>query len=316
MARNRPMVIDIWQGDWGLPSIDVECLKVLTIIKFSGLDYEVKKTNNPFWAPNGSLPVVHQGKHTYTSYDEVLSYLILKNVNPDHGLTTVQEAESVAYITMLEEKLYPALQYIWWIEEKNYASLTRPWYSKALPFPFNFYYTPKYLKKAQKLIEALHGTDLSSAEIETQVYNEAEKCLTTLSVRLGESEFMYGSHPTTLDAVMFAYLAPLLKAPFKNPILQNHLKACTNLYKFVSKINLRYFSKDYKEYEGKIKEEAVSGKPNDPERDYPSTVIAALFAVIAMLSYAFSVGILQRAQIEDNYDEEGYYSGDNYEEDN
>lgn len=69
--------------------------------------------------------------------------------------------------------------------------------------------------------------------------------MTSLSVKLGEKEFMFGSHPTSLDAVVFAYLAPLLKAPFKNPVLQNHLKSCTNLQKYVSRICQRYFSQDY-----------------------------------------------------------------------
>lgn len=312
MAIRQPMVIEIWQGDWGLPSIDLDCLKILALVKISGTEYEVKRTNNPFWSPKGSLPVVHHGKHTYCTYDEVLSYLKLKNVSPDHGLSTVQEAEGVAYVNMLEEKLLPALQYIWWVDEKNYLSLTRPWYSKALPFPFNFYYPSKYLKEAQQMMEALHGME-NKSDIENKVYNEAEKCLTTLSVRLGESEFMFGSHPTSLDAVLFSYLAPLLKAPFKNPILQNHLKACTNLYKFVSRISQRYFMVDYQEYENKIKHEAMSNQQTDPDKDYPSSIIAALLAVFAMVSYAFTVGIVQRP-VGDSFVEDKYYSSESYEE--
>ena len=25
---NRPMELDIWKGDWGLPSVDIECLQI------------------------------------------------------------------------------------------------------------------------------------------------------------------------------------------------------------------------------------------------------------------------------------------------
>lgn len=73
------------------------------------------------------------------------------------------------------------------------------------------------------------------------MYGEAEKCLTTLSVRLGDQEFFFGSHPTSLDATVYAFLAPLLKVPFPSPVLQNYLKACTNLVKFVVRITQRYF---------------------------------------------------------------------------
>lgn len=62
-----------------------------------------------------------------------------------------------------------------------------------------------------------------------------------MSIRLGDSEFLFGAHPTSLDAVLYAYLAPLLKAPFPNCILQNHLKACNNLHKYVIRISQRYF---------------------------------------------------------------------------
>nr|BAN20405.1 metaxin [Riptortus pedestris] len=292
MAISQPIIIEVWKGDWGLPSIDLECLKTLALIRFSGTEYVVKKTNNPFWTPKGTLPLVHCGKHRYSNFEEVAAYLKIKNVCPDHGLTTVQDAECIAYMNMLEEKLLPALQYVWWVDEKNYLSLTRRWYSRALPFPLNFYYPPKYLKEAQQMIEALHGAE-NKSDIENKIYNEAEKCLTALSVRLGESEFMFGSHPTSLDAIVFAYLAPLLKAPFKNAVLQNHLKACTNLYKFVTRVSQRYFMTDYQEYENKIKAEAMSNQQTENDKDYPSSIIAALLAIFAMVGYAFSVGIVQ-----------------------
>ncbi|CAA9994671.1 unnamed protein product, partial [Nesidiocoris tenuis] len=56
---------------------------------------------------------------------------------------------------------------------------------------------------------------------------------------------MFGSHPTQIDAMLYAYLAPLLKAPLCSTSLQNHLKACTNLNKFVSRISQRYFSQEH-----------------------------------------------------------------------
>lgn len=74
-----------------------------------------------------------------------------------------------------------------------------------------------------------------------QVYREAERCINTLSVRLGDEDFFFGSHPTSLDATVYAYLAPLLKAPFPSPALQNHLKSTSNLVKFVVRITQRYF---------------------------------------------------------------------------
>merc|ERR1712071_423619 len=65
--------------------------------------------------------------------------------------------------------------------------------------------------------------------IETAVYKEAEECITLLATKLGEKDYFFGQSPCSLDAVVFAHLAPLLKAPLPSSVLQNHLKACTNL---------------------------------------------------------------------------------------
>ena len=73
------------------------------------------------------------------------------------------------------------------------------------------------------------------------MYSDAEKCLTLLSNRLGESKYFFGNQATSLDAIIYSYLAPLLRAPFPNPTLQNHLKACNNLVSFVIRISQKYF---------------------------------------------------------------------------
>lgn len=74
-----------------------------------------------------------------------------------------------------------------------------------------------------------------------QIYNEAEKCLKTLSDWLGESEYFFGNRPSSFDAIVFAYLAPLVKAPFPNGTLSNHVKGIVNLTRFVARINQKNF---------------------------------------------------------------------------
>lgn len=77
-----------------------------------------------------------------------------------------------------------------------------------------------------------------------KVYRQAEECLSLLSTKLGEKDYFFGQSPSSLDAVVFAHIAPLLKAPLPSAALQNHLKACANLSRFVSRILHRYFPKD------------------------------------------------------------------------
>merc|ERR1719461_758854 len=88
--------------------------------------------------------------------------------------------------------------------------------------------------------------------IETAVHKNAEECLNMLSERLGEENFFFGQAPSSADALLYGYLAPLLKAPLPNPTLQNHLKASVNLVSFVVRITQSYFPNTALEYDKKI----------------------------------------------------------------
>lgn len=299
------MELDIWDGDWGLPSVDLHCLEVMAYAKFSGVRLVTKVTNNPFWTPNGELPVFRHGSHVFATFVEIANYLRKKNFSADFILTPKQSADVDAYSQLLRDKLYPCLQFIWWVDEKNYIDFSRPWYAKALPLPYNYYYPGKYEKQAKKLMTALYG-DIEYAAIEANVYAEAERCLIMLSHRLGEADFFFGSHPTSLDATAYAYLAPLLKAPFPNPALQNFLKSCDNLLRFVVRISQRYFPTEVKDYETKKMAENNAKSAKDSETDFPNKrrnqILAGIFATAAMTGYALSTGLVEVTMKADDED--------------
>jgi hypothetical protein len=43
--------------------------------KFSGVPLQTCVTNNPFWTPNGRLPVFKHGKQILSSFPEISAYL-------------------------------------------------------------------------------------------------------------------------------------------------------------------------------------------------------------------------------------------------
>lgn len=102
--------LDIWRGEWGLASIDLECLKVLvcvlfitylfytgsnsyiqcnfrfnfqTYMKFIGVPVKVRECSNPFFTPKGALPVMKDGRTILTNFEEVVEYLksLVRNIN-------------------------------------------------------------------------------------------------------------------------------------------------------------------------------------------------------------------------------------------
>ena len=159
-----------------------------------------------------------------------------------------------AFAQLMDEKLKPALLYAFWVDTKNLTQLTRPWYAKKLGVPQCFYYPGRYAAHACAVIESRVGVDADEvyrADVETAIYRDAQECLTILSRRLGETNpYFFGKAPSSADAIMYGYLAFLLKAPLPNPTpLQAHLKACDNLVSFVSRISLNYFPQSSIDYE-------------------------------------------------------------------
>ena len=214
----------------------------------------------------------------------------------------------------MEEKLQPALLYAFWIDSKNLTELTRPWYAKKLGVPLCFYYPGKYASHAKAVVESRVGEacdDVHQSAVESAIYREAEECLNILSRRLGDKDpYFFGKAPSSADAIMYGYLAPLLKAPLPNPTpLQTHIKACANLVSFVSRISLNYFPQTTLDYENSKKEPSTS-KSLQEDRDFSDTdtnageseqkslseklrpVMVGSFALTAMLGYAHLSGLL------------------------
>ncbi|XP_042907147.1 metaxin-1 [Parasteatoda tepidariorum] len=307
------MELDIWEGDWTLPSVDLTCLQVMAYSKFSGAPIKVLKTN---WCLSryGHLPVFrHTKKNTLTTFDNIVSYLQKQNYNADVDLSPKQCSDIIAYTALLRDKLYPALLYVWWVDEKNYCELTRPWYAKVLRFPLNYFLPGHQQRDAVKKIQTLwNSSDLiNEDQKEIALYKDAQECLNQLSHRLGDNDFFFGKTPCSLDAIVFGFLAPLLKAPFPNAALQNHLKACTNLQKFVDRILQKYFPLSPEELEAlKRKKEEEAEERNEFPNKWRNIIFSGLFATIMMLSYAATTVKIKYPTRNEDYahdDYEHYY---------
>jgi metaxin len=59
------MQVYVYKGDWGLPSIDNDCLKVLSFIKLSKAPVDIKIGCNPYLSPSGFLPYLEGNNNCY-----------------------------------------------------------------------------------------------------------------------------------------------------------------------------------------------------------------------------------------------------------
>ncbi|XP_054041503.1 metaxin-3 isoform X4 [Rissa tridactyla] len=207
-----PMELSCWGGDWGLPSLHPESLTVMAYAKFSGAPLIVNTISNSWRAPKGEVPVL-------ISEDIVIS-------------------QPAKILNFLRKQLHT-----FWVEAENYCSVTKPWFASRIPFPLSLYLPGKMSREALNRILLTRGgpPPYSLTEVEAQIYRDAKECLNLLSKRLGTSQFFFGHTPTTLDAFVFGFLAPIYKVCFPRVQLQEHLKQLPNLCRFCDDILTCYF---------------------------------------------------------------------------
>ncbi|XP_064498656.1 metaxin-3 isoform X4 [Pseudopipra pipra] len=238
-----PMELRCWEGDWGLPSVHPESLTVMAYAKFSGAPLTVNTISRSWKAPKGDIPVLISEDKVISQPAKILNFLRKQKYNADYELSAKQGADTLAYIALLEEKLLPALLHTFWIEAENYCSVTKPWFASRIAFPLSLYLPGKMSREAlNRILLTKGGPPLYSlTEVEAQIYRDAKECLNLLSKRLGTSQFFFGDTPTTLDAFVFGFLAPVYKVCFPRVQLQEHLKQLPNLCRFCDDILTCYF---------------------------------------------------------------------------
>ncbi|KAG5280983.1 hypothetical protein AALO_G00066160 [Alosa alosa] len=241
-----PMELRCWGGDWDLPSVHFESLIVLAYGKFAGAKISVKPIDWTWRTITATVPELHFDGCTVIEPTKILNFLRKQRLNADYELTAKQGADTMAYIALLEEKLRPALLHTFWVDAENYINLTRPWFASHSPFPLNFFVPGRQASLALSRIMLTKGESpyCTLTEVEGKIYSDAKECLNLLSHRLGTSQYFFGNTPTSLDAFVFGYIAPLHKAPLSSGQLQQHLKQLSNLCQFCNVVLKNFFTEN------------------------------------------------------------------------
>ncbi|XP_030044018.1 metaxin-1 isoform X1 [Microcaecilia unicolor] len=292
-----PMELFCWKGDWGLPSVDVDCLAVLTYARFSGAPLKVHKITNPWKSPSGSLPALRTEENGVISQThQIITHLRKQKYNADYDLSARQGADTLAFVSLLEEKLLPALIHTFWIDAKNYVEHTRKWYAESIPFPLNFFLPNRMHRQHMERLRLIRGDAWieDEGELEKELYRDAQECLSLLSQRLGSQKFFFGDSPASLDAYIFSHLALLLKANLPSSKLQQHLKSLDNLCNYCVSILSMYFTWDMAASQSTSPRRAQAEPQDGDEEPHKrrNQILSVAVGLIAMIGYALLSGIV------------------------
>ncbi|KAG0231157.1 metaxin 1 [Actinomortierella wolfii] len=199
-------------------SFDVDSLIWIAYLKFNKIDFDIKYVTEPTMSPSGKLPFLALPSGELITHSGFEQWVQENNQSKAQKLNLQEAAEATAFSTMVETKILAALNYTLWFELAHFKSTTRQRYfghhNKYLGILLS------YLRKSEVVQKMLLVKPQVDREL---IFEEASAALEALSVALGDKKegYFFGkSEPSSLDAILFAYLHVILRLPMVNDLQQ------------------------------------------------------------------------------------------------
>lgn len=187
--------------------------------------------------------------------------------------------------------------------------MTRPWFAGRLGFPMAFVYPPRYKGAAESLVTAATRCcpDQDGVEMaEAAVARAADDCMRALAQKLGDKQYMFGRHPSALDAVVLSHLAPIVKVPWPGANrIRQAMANYPNLERYVSRVLNAYFAKECVQHARKSedvgkgeedREDKSAKTPAEQREEMWATVeniVSVTTAVSLMFLYGYGTGLFE-----------------------
>ncbi|KND91195.1 Metaxin-like protein [Tolypocladium ophioglossoides CBS 100239] len=158
--------LHVWGAAFGLPSIDPECLAIITFLHHAAPSsaWRLIPSNDPSISPSHLLPALHHDGVWTSGYHQIVGYLTSKSIcrDLDADLDAGQQADSVAYSAYLSAHAAPLIDLSLYVSAANWAATTRPAYSSLLAFPLTWTAPPLIRAEAIKRVEHLGLAELDT----------------------------------------------------------------------------------------------------------------------------------------------------------
>jgi len=117
-----------WGSDWDLPSVDIDSLSVICYSKFTNAPLEIAECL-PKKAITGTLPELEVQENVYSQLLRIISIFRREGYNADFNLSGDENADTLAFLAYIQQKLKPALLYTLWLDAANFTKVVRPAYA-------------------------------------------------------------------------------------------------------------------------------------------------------------------------------------------
>jgi glutathione S-transferase len=226
---------------WGLASPSPACMKLETWFKMAKIDYQIDTSIDLSIAPKGKIPFIeYQGKLIGDSTLIIEMFKSEVGIDLDADLTAYEKAISVAFRRMIKENIYWGCAYVRYGVEENWQI-----YREVL---INMIKDSVPAEECNLMVEGFYkifndqmyaqGMGRHNDQEITQIMKADFQALSDF---LGDKPYFMGEKPTTLDATAYAYIANMIKPPFKHPII-DYVLNLDNLCRHSDRLTQEFFN--------------------------------------------------------------------------
>lgn len=220
---------------WGSPNLSPFCAKLETYLRMTEVPYKV----GPFGrrqSPKGKVPFVLLDGAYMGDSQMIIAELERRRAEAgkeplDAGLTPRERATAHLVRRTLEEGLYFVGLYLRWVPDAGYRATAQEFatFVPRLAVPI--------VRRMQR--KKLHEQGTGRHTFDEVIAIGRDDCDAIADV-LGESTFLLGDRPRTVDATLYAFLETFLAFPVETPLL-HHVRTRTNLIAYRERIRSRWW---------------------------------------------------------------------------
>lgn len=225
---------------WGLRDLSPFCLKLETWLRMAEVPYRTA-LGDPRRAPKGKLPYVDDddGRRLADS-GFIVAHLAERLGDPlDGPLRPRERACAAAFRGMLEEQLYWVLVHLRWRSPEGWRAY-RPVFGALLaragvPAPLRAVALPAIRRRALRQLHQ-QGT---GRHADAEVNAIGVRCVSAVADFLGDSPFLMGERPSSVDASAYAFTASLVRFPAASAA-RDHARRRANLVAYLARMEERF----------------------------------------------------------------------------
>ncbi|CAF4638350.1 unnamed protein product, partial [Rotaria sp. Silwood2] len=231
----------------------------LLIVKawFSRLNVPIKTNLGRFMFYKERLPLLlsdNDNIHLAAGYEAIVDHCKRSHIDIDEQFHA-NIADLLALHALVKSAFVPAVLDTFWLDNTYRSSIINIYARSLGGFPLAFFYDH-------------------------------------LTILLGTKPFLFGASPTSIDAFVFGYLAPLIHGPASNSALARYASSRKNIRDFVDRILTIYLSDLAKDNDTTNSVSTTISTTSNEDRLRDKIAVIAV-GVLTMCAYAYLSGLIR-----------------------